>query len=92
MKLSFIAIVFQNNQDGYRLCCERNMPPFYSYEKLTQISSETILVKRDPGPLADHVDQGQTAQKFRLGDVCHWNSKMGFHYLLKSFFIYQDKT
>ena len=48
MKLLFIAIVFQNNRDSYRVCRGRNMPPFYSYEKLALILSVTILVKRGP--------------------------------------------
>ena len=41
--------VLQINHDSYRICRGRNMPPFYSYEKVTQISSVTILVKRRPG-------------------------------------------
>ena len=41
-------IVFQNNHNSYRVCRGRNRPPFYSYEKLTQILSVTILVKHGP--------------------------------------------
>ena len=42
------TIVFQNNHDSYCVCCGRNMPPFYSYVKLTKNLSVTILVKRGP--------------------------------------------
>ena len=45
-KLLFIALVSQINHDSYCTCSVRNMPPFYSYEKLTQIFSVTILLKR----------------------------------------------
>ena len=40
-----MAIVFQIHHDSYRICCGRNMPPFYSFEKFTQILSVSILVK-----------------------------------------------
>ena len=40
-----MALVFQINHDSYRICHGRNMPPIYSYEKLTQILSVTILVQ-----------------------------------------------
>ena len=31
------------------------MPPFYNYEKLTQILTVTILVKQGPGPVWERV-------------------------------------
>ena len=43
--------------DSYRVCRGRNVPPFYSYETLTQIPSLAILIKRGPGPENDRFRQ-----------------------------------
>ena len=49
-KCHLIAIIFKKSHDMYRVCHGRNMPTFYSYEKLTQILSVNILEKRGQGP------------------------------------------